>query len=115
MFYPCPERIEKPIFESFKKYLPNFKNSFKDVNCCGLGGLAKSEEPELAAAYPAAVKAKNLPNLYTYCATCCGNFKRNGVQNIKHIATVMTGVNETPNTNYLGNVLGLKFYKKGRK
>ncbi|WP_219809598.1 (Fe-S)-binding protein, partial [Campylobacter concisus] len=41
IFYPCPERIHKPIFETFKKYVPNFKDSFKDVNCCGLGGLAK--------------------------------------------------------------------------
>ena len=115
IFYPCPERIHKPIFETFKKYVPNLKNSFKDVNCCGLGGLAKSSEPQIAAGYPQAVKDKKLPNLYTYCATCCGNFAKNGVQNIKHFATVMSGVNEAPNTAYLKNVLSLKFYKRNRK
>ena len=115
IFYPCPERIHKPIFETFKKYVPNFKNSFKDVNCCGLGGLARSSEPQIAAGYPQAIKDKNLPNLYTYCATCCGNFAKNGVKNIKHIATVMSGVNEAPNTAYLKNVLSLKFYKRNSK
>lgn len=114
MFYPCPERIQKPMFESFKKYIPNVKNSFKDVNCCGLGGLANKTEKELATNYPKILKDKNLPNLYTYCATCAGNFKRNGVKNIKHVATTMIGLNEIPNTNYVLNALNLKFYKRGR-
>ncbi|QCD53139.1 heterodisulfide reductase-related iron-sulfur binding cluster [Campylobacter sp. RM16192] len=115
MFYPCPERIEKPIFESFKKYLPNVKNSFKNVNCCGLGGLAKSNEKSIANGYCQMIKDEQTPNVYTYCATCSGNFQRNGIKNIKHIATVMAGVNETPSTNYVANALSLKFYKRGRK
>ena len=115
MFFPCPERNGREIFNTMAHRIKNKKESFRDVNCCGLGGLARGEEPEIAKQYPITVRNKNTPNIYTYCATCAGNFAKNGCKNVKHVASYMLGVNESPNLSYLKNVLGLKFYKRSRK
>ncbi|CZE46676.1 (Fe-S)-binding protein [Campylobacter geochelonis] len=109
LFFPCPERANYEIYSHFKDKLPNAKNTFSDVNCCGAGGLAMSNEPEVAQNGVSKVLAKsNQP--YTYCATCSGRFGASS----RHISSLFLGVDEKTNKHYALNVLKFKYYKKGR-
>lgn len=111
LFFPCPDKFQKEIFEIFKKYI-NFENPFKKVNCCGMGGLAKKDEPGIYQDAIKMIKEKNAENVYTYCATCAGNFQKNSIKNVKHLTSEFLGIHETPNTNYLKNIVKFKFYKR---
>ncbi|QCD44048.1 (Fe-S)-binding protein [Campylobacter mucosalis] len=109
-FFPCNERNIREIFNDFKDNVPNYKESFLDVNCCGASG----GDDDMKKAYPSQIKAKNKPNLYVYCATCGGTFNKNGIKNIRHFTSEFLGVCESPSPNFLTNVLKMKFYKRQR-
>lgn len=111
LFFPCPDKFRREMFDEFKEYI-DFENSFKKVNCCGMGGLAKSSELEIYANGIQTIKEKNTDNVYTYCATCAGNFGKNGIKNVKHLTSEFLGVCESPDTNYMKNVLKFKFYRR---
>lgn len=110
LFTPCPEKNNFEIYNSFSHKLSNVKHSFSDVNCCGAGGLAKQNEKEIAHENVKKVHAKNTPNLYTYCATCSGQFGKNA----KHIAGLFLKTDEIVSKKYALNVLAFKFYDKKR-
>lgn len=111
LFFPCPDKFQKEIFENFKNYI-KFDNTFKKVNCCGMGGLAKKYEPEVYQNGINMIKEKNAENIYTYCATCAGNFQKNGIKNVKHLTSEFLGIHEIPSKNYLKNLFKFKFYKR---
>ncbi|ASM35264.1 succinate dehydrogenase/fumarate reductase iron-sulfur subunit [Campylobacter sputorum subsp. bubulus] len=111
LFFPCPDKFTKEIFDNFKKYII-FENTFKKVNCCGMGGLAKKYEPKIYQNGIEIIKEKNAENVYTYCATCAGNFQKNGIKNVKHLTSEFLGICETPSKNYLKNIMKFKFYKR---
>ncbi|QKF64752.1 (Fe-S)-binding protein [Campylobacter corcagiensis] len=113
LFFPCPDKFRREIFSEFKKYI-NFKNSFRGVNCCGMGGLAKSQEPEIYENGIEMVRQKGGQNVYTYCATCAGNFAKNGIKNVRHLTSEFLGICESPDTNYAKNVMKFKFYRRKR-
>ena len=96
VFFPCPERSSKEMFESIKLFLEREAvDSFEDVQCCGLGGCGGSKEPELAENMIEKAKnnAKGKP-LYTYCASCVSNFRRGGMKDAYHILPLILGVDE---------------------
>lgn len=111
IFYPCPDKFRREIFGKFKGYI-SYKNSFKSVNCCGMGGLAKRDEPGIYANGIESVRAKNSENPYTYCATCAGNFTKNGIENVRHLTSEFLGVSEKISKSYAKNVVKFKFYKR---
>ena len=53
------------------------------------------------------IKAIDAENLYTYCASCMGQFYRNGFREIKHVLPAVTGTEESPDTmkSYVNRVL----------
>ena len=53
--------------------------------CCGLGGCAGRKEPELAEKMVSNISEKD--KVYTYCASCFGNFFRKGYEGTEHIPT----------------------------
>ncbi|MSN96044.1 (Fe-S)-binding protein [Campylobacter sp. FMV-PI01] len=108
LFFPCSERNTRYMFDEFKDFLPNKKESFLDINCCGAGGGDK----KIAKNYPKKLKAKDKPNLYVYCATCAMSFKKGGVTNIKHLTTEFLGINEEVSLDFVKNSLKMKFYKR---
>lgn len=93
-YIPCPDRTEQIFLNDIRKFLNGkTENPYKDVQCCGLGGLASIKEPELAKNMINQAKNKNQP-LYTYCASCISNFKRNGMQDSYHILPIILGIEE---------------------
>lgn len=112
LFFPCPERNNRAMFEDFKDFLPNYKESFLDINCCGAGG--DGGDKNISKNYSNKLKSKNKPNLYLYCATCAGKFASSGIKNIHHLTSDFLGVNEVVSNKYLQNVIRFKYYKKDR-
>jgi Fe-S oxidoreductase len=96
VFMPCPDRNEKKLLTAIKS-LSGESVQFKlveDVQCCGLGGLAKCTETASADLLMQRLKDKGLEDIYTYCATCCGNFGRSGIHNPKHLLLEMLNIKE---------------------
>ncbi|WP_052137623.1 hypothetical protein [Campylobacter sputorum] len=58
LFFPCHDEFTQEIFDNFKKYI-KFENTFKKVNCCGMGGLAKKYEPKIYQNSIEIIKEKN--------------------------------------------------------
>lgn len=97
VFIPCPDRSERLIMDSIGPYVgSSVINEIDDVQCCGLGGHGGVKEPELSRAFINKLRSKQLYNVYTYCATCCGNFSRNGIEGVKHILCEIMGSDEAP-------------------
>lgn len=94
MFFPCPERKTKEMFEDLRLFIEGeVKASFEDVQCCGLGGCAAAREPELASRMAEQAREKDTP-MYTYCASCVSSFKRKGMEEVYHMLPMILGVEE---------------------
>lgn len=100
VFLPCPDRKNKLWIEKMKYYLPEKICFIDGVQCCGLGGCAIVKEPEIAHAFSNRVKTElyknNVSELFVYCATCAGNFARNGIDGIQHILNSILSSDELP-------------------
>ncbi len=95
IYYPCPDREEKLFFNTIKPFLEGeIKNSFKDTQCCGLGGCASAKEREISTNFAKSVNLAGEEKLFTYCASCVGNFKRKGFSNSYHILPLVLKVKE---------------------
>ena len=95
LFLPCPERETKEILSSVQKFVDGRIRLISEAQCCGLGGCAKAQEPELSAAMTEQLRGAGYEKIYTYCASCSGNFARNGWEHAVHILTEITGSKET--------------------
>ena len=94
-YYPCPDREKKLFFNTIKPFIMSeVKNSFKDTQCCGLGGCASSKENEISRKFAKSVSLAGEEALFTYCASCVGNFKRKGFSNSYHILSLILNINE---------------------
>lgn len=95
VYYPCPDREQKLFFNTIKPFIDGeIKNSFKDTQCCGLGGCASSKESEISIKLAKSVSLAGEGKLFTYCASCVGNFKRKGFSNSYHLLPLILGVKE---------------------
>ncbi|WP_099203365.1 (Fe-S)-binding protein [Miniphocaeibacter massiliensis] len=109
MFVPCPEREEKKWMEQIKLLIDGEINYISEIQCCGLGGSAIIKEPELAK------KMNDLTikyeEIYTYCATCVGQFTRNKHDKSFHILSEILEVSEKADIKKsLINRVKTKFY-----
>ena len=107
LFYlPCPDRYEHKWIEEIRPFIKG-EISFADgVQCCGLGGSAIAYEPDIADMFTQKMKEQNSPAV-TYCASCTGQFRRCGFDQIDHIITKILGTNERADTSksYINRVL----------
>jgi len=95
IYYPCPDREEKLFFNTIRPFLEGeIKNSFKDTQCCGLGGCASSKESEISTKFAKSVSLAGEEKLFTYCASCVGNFRRKGFLNSYHLLPLVLNVEE---------------------
>lgn len=95
IYYPCPDRKEKLFFNTIKPFIKGkVKDSFKSTQCCGLGGCASPKENEISTRFAKSVSLVGEEKLFTYCASCVGNFKRKGFLNSYHILTLVLNVKE---------------------
>ncbi len=101
IYPPCPDRRTNRLLKRIEPFLQNEYRVMNDVQCCGLGGVAIVKERELAREMSATVaeisNAKESP-IYTYCATCCGNFARAGCKDVRHLLIEILGTKEKPDT-----------------
>lgn len=96
VFSPCPDRENKIWYKFIKPFVNGEINIINEAQCCGLGGCASVKEPELSKAM-ASISAKH-KNIYNYCATCSGQMKRNGAEDVSHVLTEIIEVYESPDS-----------------
>lgn len=95
LYYPCPDRKEKLFFKTITPFIEGeIKDSFKDTQCCGLGGCAATKEKDIAENMAKSVSLVGEKELFTYCASCVGNFRRKGFKNSYHLLSLILNVDE---------------------
>lgn len=113
IFFPCSDRYSLAIFKSIEPFLTIYKtDTFKDINCCGLGGGAIEHEPALTFRLLTDIKNSSPENIYTYCSSCSGIFSKYGLDNIKNILSEILQVNELPSRKYINNVISYKLKRR---
>lgn len=95
VFVPCPDRREERWLKDIQQLTKQEIPKIEGIQCCGLGGVAVSQEPEYPSIMAKILKDKSCQT-YVYCASCAGSFERNGVENIHHILNEMVGSDEVP-------------------
>lgn len=109
-YIPCPDRADRIWIEEIRPYIEGNISFVDGVQCCGLGGSAAAEEPEIAASFTGDIRNSCSgieQRLFTYCASCMGQFGRNGFRSIEHILPVILGIDEGPDTgkSYINRVI----------
>lgn len=101
---PCPDRTDREWYDGICKLLGYEPAVTSAEQCCGLGGMASAEEPELAKKFGEGLTSSGLRNT-TFCASCAGQYARNGKE-IRHVLSLLLGMEEAPatKTSYLNRV-----------
>ena len=94
LFVPCPDTASLALEKSILPFIDGEWENINGIQCCGLGGCAAEKEPEVSASFAAGLKEKNLPSVYTYCASCAGKLRRSGVANVHHVLVDILGTEE---------------------
>ena len=99
IFPPCPDRESGEMLKDIKKFLVEEPEVIKSAQCCGLGGCAGGKESDLAEQMVKTMimeSEKKKEKIYTYCASCSGNFARKGYADAEHILLKILGRDEKP-------------------
>ena len=100
MFTPCPDKQEHEL-EAYVREFEIFNNvkTLEKVPCCGLlpGIMAKGPESVQKCTNKIIEKA-NGEKIYTYCASCLGQFSRLGNDNCGHVLSAILGIDEIPDS-----------------
>lgn len=106
-YLPCPDRTEKAWIDDIRPFIDGTITVNDSAQCCGLGGSAMAFEKEIAAGFVKNLADSSGSDIYTYCASCTGRFKRSGLDNIFHILPFIVGTDEKPDTtkSYINRVL----------
>lgn len=106
-YLPCPDRTEKAWIDDIRPFIDGTITANDSAQCCGLGGSAMAFEKEIAAGFVKNLADSSGSDIYTYCASCTGRFKRSGFNNIYHILPLIVGTDEKPDTtkSYINRVL----------
>lgn len=112
LFRPCPDREEGILLNSIKNSNKNIRVECLNEQCCGAGGCATVKEGELSKSMRIDVKEQlSRQKLSTYCSTCFGFFKSEGID-VSHILSDMLEVKEEKKSNSLINRMKYKFYRE---
>lgn len=98
IFPPCSDRDNKELLGEIVNFLKEEPEIVSKVQCCGLGGCAGQKEKELAKQMVQNIDREMEGTIYTYCATCAGNFVRKGRKDTRHILLEILEQNEKPDT-----------------
>lgn len=98
VFRPCPDREEGRILEEIRELLPlKGLSAMEGVPCCGLRGDIAAHGPAAGSKLCAIVKKQAAgETIYTYCASCSGQFQRHGCAQVRHLLSHLLGVEEEP-------------------
>lgn len=97
VFVPCPDRKDRLMLDNISKLLGNEArlDIIQGIQCCGLGGLSICTDRNIPDKLMEKLKEKELDTIHTYCATCYGNFYRNGIKEPRHFLADILEVEET--------------------
>lgn len=113
IFFPCSDRYKREIFKDIEFFLTDeYKDTFKEVNCCGLGGNAKKNEAELLNKISEKMHSYNAPNIYTYCSSCSGIFNSYKLKNIRNFLSEILDVHENVSDKYFKNTIKNKLKRR---
>ncbi|AFM01609.1 hypothetical protein Desde_3321 [Desulfitobacterium dehalogenans ATCC 51507] len=98
VFRPCPDRKEGRILEEISELLPlEGLRTMERVPCCGLRGDIAIHGPAAGDKLCALAKEQAAgETIYTYCASCSGQFQRHGCGQVRHLLSPLLGVEEEP-------------------
>ncbi len=89
LFLPCPDRKNREFLKTILPFLPEGICEIQEIQCCGLGGIAASREPqfakELAQKMNDYKEKKSCNEIYVYCASCAGSFTRHHISGVHHV------------------------------
>ncbi|MFT4105091.1 MAG: (Fe-S)-binding protein [Lacrimispora sp.] len=115
VFPPCPDRESRELLGHIRAFLKEDPDIISDVQCCGLGGCAGKKEKDLADEMVRGIFREKEETVYTYCASCSGNFVRNGYDGTKHILLEILEREERPDTGRsVVNRLKAKYRREGQ-
>ena len=102
LFIPCPDKERRATEQKLRsRFDLSAVKTFDHAPCCGL-------HPDLAgkgAEYSARLGRKAIEQaegnrIYTYCASCAGQFSRLGHPNCRHAVSVVLGIDEEPDSRH---------------
>lgn len=98
VFRPCPDRKEGRIRSEIGALIPlDGLRSIEKVPCCGLRGDIAAHGPQAGDKLCSLAKDQAAgETLYTYCASCSGQFQRHGCGQVRHLLSALLGVEEEP-------------------
>lgn len=96
-FVPCPDRKNQALYRAACQVCPMQElEQIIKAPCCGLRADFSSR-PELPKKFCADIKAELGDEiLYTYCASCSGQFKRHECGEIRHALSELLELREVP-------------------
>lgn len=110
VFPPCPDRKTLELLEEIKPFLTENPTVIQDAQCCGLGGCAGKNEPDLVDNMVENIRKSG--KVYTYCASCSGNFARKGYMDTDNLLVKILGMEEKPDTaKSIVNRMKMKYWK----
>lgn len=115
LFMPCPDRKQGEILAEIGALLPLNDLSILDrAPCCGLRGDIAAHGPAAGDKLCALAREQaDGRTIYTYCASCSGQFQRHGCGRVRHLLCALLGVEEAPDaTHALLNRARFKFKNK---
>lgn len=113
VFFPCSDRYDGEIFEDIKFFLSaSYKDTFQEVNCCGLGGNARKKEGDLLDKISEKMHGYHAPSIYTYCSSCAGIFTSYGLENVKNCLSEILDVHEQVSRSYVKNIIKGKLKRR---
>lgn len=97
LFVPCPDREERIFEQEIRKLCALEDTQSIQGGCCGLRPDIAAKGPDVSKKCAAAV-AKQAKGwvLYSYCASCSGQFERLGFTGFKHVLPEFLGIDEQP-------------------
>lgn len=96
LFIPCPDKKQR-ILEAKLRSLYDLSEvtTITSAPCCGLRPDLAKKGPEYSTKLGRKVIEKAEGRLlYTYCASCLGQFSRLGYDNCRHVVSVVLGIDE---------------------
>lgn len=111
VFPPCPDREKQTLLEEIKVFLTDPPNVIQDAQCCGLGGCAGKNEPDLVDNMVENIRKSG--KVYTYCASCSGNFARKGYTDTDNLLVKILSREEKPDTaKSIVNRMKMKYWRE---
>lgn len=96
LFPPCPDRYDKTWMDAIERLTGSVPEEIGAAQCCGLGGSAMACEKSVADGFCEQTLREGGTGFTVYCASCAGRFAGSGASGVRHILSMMLGIDEAP-------------------